>query len=79
MFTTGKPIDFDTLRIRHEFLTVPDRRLTPEAVASLLHVSPRHAFAELESLVLEGFLTRLSDGRYARPVDAREPAPRSHS
>jgi hypothetical protein len=75
MFTTGEPIDFDTLRIRHEFLTVPDLRLTPEAVASLLHLSPRHARAALESLVAERFLTRLSDGRYARPVDARKPAP----
>ena len=48
--------------------------MTPEAVSSLLHLSQRHALAALESLVAERFLTQLSDGRYARPVDARQPA-----
>lgn len=66
MITAGDPIDLDTLRIRHEFLTVPDLRLSPEDVALLLHLSPRHACAALESLAAEAFLLRRSDGFYER-------------
>jgi hypothetical protein len=73
MITRADPTDLDALRIRHEFLTVPDLRCSADTAAALLHVSPRHASVALESLVLEHFLVRLADGCYAR-VDHRAAA-----
>ena len=73
MITTAGPTDLDALRIRHEFLTVPDLRVSSDNAASLLHVSQRHALLTLESLVLERFLIRLPDGCYTR--DAGPGAP----
>jgi hypothetical protein len=69
MITLAEPIDLDTLRIRHEYLTVADLRLSADTAAALLHLSQRHATLALESLVTEQFLVRLSDGRYARHID----------
>jgi hypothetical protein len=69
MITLAEPIDLDTLRIRHEYLTVVDLRLSADTAAALLHLSQRHATVALESLVTEQFLVRLSDGRYARHVE----------
>jgi hypothetical protein len=66
MITPAEPIDLDTLRIRHEYLTVPDLRLSADAAAALLHLSQRHALLALESLVAERFLVRLPDGCYSR-------------
>ena len=68
MITLAEPIDLDTLRLRHEYLAASDLRLTVDAVAALLNVSPRHALVALESLVMERFLVRLPDGRYSRRV-----------
>jgi hypothetical protein len=62
MITLAEPIDLDTLRIRHEYLTAPDLRLSADTAAALLHVSQRHALLALESLVTERFLVRLTDG-----------------
>jgi len=70
MITLAEPIDLDALRIRHEFLTVPDLRLSADTVASLLNVSPHHARQALESLVRERFLVRMLDDRYSRPAHA---------
>jgi hypothetical protein len=70
MITSADPIDLDALRIRHEFLTVPDLHVSADAAASLLHVSQRHALLTLESLVVERFLVRLADGCYARATGA---------
>ncbi len=78
MITTGDPIDLDTLRIRHEFLTVPDLRLSTDDVASLLHLSPRHAAAALESLVSEAFLSHRPGGYYVRAGGAVGPAKAPH-
>jgi hypothetical protein len=75
MITAGDPIDLDTLRIRHEFLTVPDLRLSTEDVASVPRLSPRHAFAALETLVDESFLRRQSDGFYVRARGTAETLP----
>lgn len=66
MITLADPLDLDVLRIRHEYLIVPDRRLSPDAVASLLHVSRHHATAMLDALVSEQFLFRTADGAYSR-------------
>lgn len=66
MITLADPLDLDVLRIRHEFLIVPDLRLSPEAVASLLNVSRHHAAAMLDALVSEQFLSRAADGAYSR-------------
>jgi len=66
MITLAEPIDLDTLRIRHEFISVPDLRVSVEPIAALLQIVPRHALLALESLVLEGFLARTPDGQYVR-------------
>ena len=66
MITVADPLDLDTLRIRHEFLSVPDLRLSADTVASLLNVSRHHAAAMLEALVSEQFLSRHPDGSYSR-------------
>jgi hypothetical protein len=66
MITLAEPIDLDTLRIRHEYLTAADLRLSPDTAAALLHVSQRHALLALESLVTGRFLVRLPDGCYSR-------------
>ena len=65
MITVAERIDLHALQIRHEFLTVPDLRLSADTVASLLNVSPPHARQALESLVRERFLVRMMD-RYSR-------------
>ena len=66
MITFAEPIDLDTLRIRHEFILVPDRRASVGQIAAALHIAPRHAHAALESLVADQFLGRTPDGQYVR-------------
>ena len=66
MITIAAPIDADGLRIRHEFLSLPDLHASADDVAALLGVSSRHATVLLESLVRDGFLQRTRDGKYAR-------------
>jgi hypothetical protein len=68
MITVAEPIDADTLRIRHEFLSRPDLRVSVDYVATLLGIPLRHAQLILESLVWEAFLVRTSDAQYARPT-----------
>jgi hypothetical protein len=65
MITRADPIDEDTLRIRHEFLTLPDLHASVDWCACRLGVAPRHALLILESLVRGGFLQHDEDG-YAR-------------
>jgi hypothetical protein len=71
MITTAEPIDLDTLRIRHEFLAVPDLRASVDAIAAAYHIASRHALLALESLVDEAFLVRTVDGQYARSSGGR--------
>ena len=66
MNTASVPIDADALRIRHEFLTLPDLRASVASFATLLNVSPRQARLVLDSLVDDGFLTRTADSQYVR-------------
>lgn len=66
MITVAEPIDADTLRLRHQFLTVPDLCTSVDGCAEFLDVPPRHAQLILESLVREGFLVRNADARYVR-------------
>ncbi len=68
MVTVAEPIDADTLRIRHEFLTRADFSVSADDVAEWLHVPLRHALRMLESLVFEGFLGRTADARYIRVI-----------
>ena len=68
MITIAEPIDADTLRIRHEFLTRQDLQLSADGVAELLGVPLRHAVIILESLTDERFLSHTTDGRYVRPI-----------
>ena len=69
MITVAAPIDADTLRIRHEFLTRPDLRLSAGTIALLLDISPRHAQRLLDALAREGFLQELG-GKYCRTAAA---------
>jgi DNA-binding IclR family transcriptional regulator len=62
--TAAEPIEADVLRIRHEFLTRPDLRLSARTVALLLNISSRQADRLLESSVREGFLRKESSGEY---------------
>ena len=66
MITVAEPIDADTLRTRHEFLTRPDLEMSEDGIATLLGLPRRHAVVILESLVRDGFLRRTADSRYAR-------------
>ena len=66
MITLAEPIDADTLRIRHEFLTRQDLQLSAGGVAELLGVPLRHAVVILESLAQERFLERAVGGGYLR-------------
>jgi hypothetical protein len=66
MITVAEPIDADTLRTRHEFLTRRDLEVSADGMAELLGLPLRHAVIILEALVRDGFLRRTADGRYAR-------------
>jgi len=66
VITVAEPIDADSLRIRHEFLTLPDLCESVDACAQFLEVPSRHARAILDSLVDDGFLQRNGDDRYVR-------------
>jgi predicted ArsR family transcriptional regulator len=68
MLAVAEPIDADTLRIRHEFLTRADLSVSADEVAERLGVPLRHALRMLESLVFEGFLGRMPDARYIRVI-----------
>ena len=74
MITLAEPIDLDTLRIRHEFISVPDLHASVDQVAASFQIAPRHARHALESLVVEGFLEHTREGQYAR-VAAAAPRP----
>jgi len=66
MIPVADAIDADTLRIRHEFLTLPGLRASTSSCAHLLGLSPRHAANILESLVREGFLEHAGNGEFVR-------------
>lgn len=66
MITVAEPIEADALRMRHEYLTLPDLCASVESCAQFLDIPPRHARLILESLVRDGFLQRNGDGRYVR-------------
>jgi len=66
MITVAEPIDADTLRTRHEFLTRRDLEVSADGMAELLGLPLRHAVIILESLVSDGFLKRTANGRFAR-------------
>jgi len=68
MIAFADPIDLDALRIRHEFLTLPDLHASATSVAALLGVTERHARVALDALVAEGFLERIAERQYARPA-----------
>ncbi|HMF98640.1 MAG TPA: hypothetical protein VKE96_30275 [Vicinamibacterales bacterium] len=70
MITLAEPIDLDTLRIRHEFISSPALSASVEKVAAQFHIGSRHARVALESLAAEGFLTRTPDGRYVHVAAA---------
>ena len=70
MITLAEPIDLDTLRIRHEFISSPAFSASVEKVAAQFHIGSRHARVALESLAAEGFLTRTPDGRYVHAAVA---------
>jgi hypothetical protein len=69
MITYAEPIDADTLRIRHEFLSQPDLCVSADVAAGFLGVPLRHASLIMESLVFERFLARTPDGRYVRSFE----------
>jgi hypothetical protein len=66
MIAVSTPIDADTLRIRHEFLTMPGMCLAIPQAARLLGVSLNHAAEMLDVLEEEGFLIHTPDGHYRR-------------
>jgi len=71
MIVRSKPIDADTLRIRHEFLEMPGMCLAVPQAARLLGVSWAHAAEMLGVLEEEGFLVHAPDGQYRRADKSR--------
>ena len=66
MITVAEPLDADALRVRHEFLSLPDLCVSVDSCARSVDVAPRHALLILEALVRDGCLRRNGDGRYVR-------------
>jgi hypothetical protein len=66
MIAIADAIDADVLRIRHEFLEMPELVLTVAQTARLYAVSTAHAKALLETLEADGFLVSSSTGGYRR-------------
>ena len=71
MIAIAEPIDADALRVRHEFLIVPNLHASADDVAVVLDVSSHHAADVLDSLTRDGFLARAADGRYVRRQERR--------
>jgi DNA-binding IclR family transcriptional regulator len=70
VITIAEPLDLDVLRIRHEFLSMPDLRASVDQMAARIGVHTRHAHQMLEALVDEGFLTHTADNQYVRATGA---------
>jgi hypothetical protein len=66
VITIADPLDLDTLRIRHEFLSLPGLRVSARMAAAMLGVSSPHARRILDALVAERFLTHTTDDHYIR-------------
>jgi hypothetical protein len=64
MITTVAPQIFQ--RIRAEYVQMPGLSLSPEQVQRLFGVDAELCASVLEALVQSGFLSRRSDGAYAR-------------
>ena len=61
--TVAEPSNTDALRIRHEFLALPELRASVACFALLLNVSMRHAL-----LMLEPLRARMRDQSAATPL-----------
>ena len=70
MITIAEPTDLDALRIRHEFLSLPDLHVSAASAAARLGLTERHARVALDALVAELFLERMPDGEYVRASGA---------
>jgi len=66
MIAIADAIDADVLRIRHEFLEMPELVLTVAQTARLYAVSTAHAKALLEILEAEGFLVSGPNSAFRR-------------
>lgn len=66
MIAIGDAIDADTLRIRHEYLSMPGLVLTVAQTARLHALTPAHAKTLLEALEAEGFLVSTANDSYRR-------------
>jgi DNA-binding IclR family transcriptional regulator len=77
MITFAEPTDLDALRLRTEFLSRPELRISASQTARMLGLRSTHAAALLESLEREGFLARVEDGSYRRAPAAVAAPPAS--
>jgi hypothetical protein len=66
MIAIADAIDADVLRIRHEFLEMPELVLTVAQTARLYAVSTAHAKALLEILEAQGFLVSGPNSAFRR-------------
>lgn len=73
MIATAEPIDLDALRLRNEFLALPELVLSVPQVARLLDLRSEHAAAILEGLARERFLVATAQGAYRRAYPPRLP------
>jgi hypothetical protein len=64
MISVACPVEADVLRLRHEFVSMPGLRLTPQQTARLLGVRLEHAMELLAALEEEAFLMRAAGGSY---------------
>lgn len=66
MAVAADPIETDTLRLRHEFLSMPTLCLTVPQVTRLLDLRVERAVDLLTALERDGFLMRTHNGAYRR-------------
>jgi hypothetical protein len=76
MIVAAAPTELDSLRLRNEFLEMPELSISVSQVARMLGLRSEHAEAILQTLANERFLTQTPAGLYHRAmVCDRRPSP----
>ena len=68
MIVAAPPTDLDSLRLRNEFLEMPELSISVSQVARMFGLRSEHAAAILETLTSERFLTQTPAGLYHRAM-----------
>jgi DNA-binding IclR family transcriptional regulator len=68
MIVAAAPTELDSLRLRNEFLEMPELSISVSQVARMLGLRSEHAEAILETLTNERFLAQTPAGLYHRAM-----------